>query len=89
MLTWMLLEPFDIFKRGVEQFNPAELSPAGPSRASPEELRFAMVRLLVFVILIGIAISLASKCKDQGLNYAMILSDPTAYILGRLLFGRC
>ena len=88
----MLLEPFSIFRMGAEGFRSEYLAAPGAEQRktpTPGEVRSALARLLLLLLLLVAASALAGKCKDKGLNYAVVISDPLAYILGRLLFGRC
>jgi hypothetical protein len=70
----------------------ASWTPPGGSSRSPEEEVACVplwVQVVVGVTLLVVAAFMARNCKDKGLNYAMVMSDPIAYIIGRLLFGRC
>jgi hypothetical protein len=75
---------FRLIARGAERF-----------QTEPNQERFYdtvwfdVAIILATLVLILIAASLAANCKDKGLNFAVVISDPLAYILGRLFFGTC
>lgn len=81
MLTTTLVR---FLARGAERFH------AEPNQENfVNTVWFDVAIILVTLVLILIAASLTANCKDKGLNFAVVISDPLAYILGRLFFGTC
>lgn len=91
MITGYVLEPFSIFKKGAERFHAESMSPIQNPQTdlTPEEIRNLLIKLIIYAIIIFWAVKMAKNCKDKGLNYAFIISDPIAYIIGRSIFGKC
>ena len=84
MITAAVLK--EVFKRGTERFGGEYTAVAGGADT------LVWVRVLAALLLVALVVVgalMARKCKDKGLNFAVVLIDPLAYILARLFFGRC
>lgn len=72
-----------------EPFHAEEYALVAYAAPRPDPMWVNVLGIVIFATLIFVAATMARDCQDKGLNCAVILIDPFAYIVARLFFGRC
>lgn len=74
---------------GKRRTDPFQAESGGAYATRPIDPTWLVVLIVIYLGLLLLAAMLTRGCKDKGLNFAVVLIDPIAYILARVVFGTC